>query len=68
MTIATGVDPLGVVAVEAGHAADPAGYVRALDAYADGTVAGVRSWIVHCARSLTFGVAASPLVHERADR
>jgi hypothetical protein len=66
--IATGVDPLGVVAVEAGHAADPAGYVRALDAYADGTVAGVRSWIVHCARSLTFGVAASPLVHERADR
>ena len=37
--IATGVDPLGVVAVEAGHAADPAGYVQALDAYADGTVA-----------------------------
>jgi len=62
--IATGVDPLGVVVVEAGHAADPVGYVRALDAYADGTVAGVRSWIVHCARSLAFGVAASPLVRE----
>ncbi len=60
--IATGVDPLAVVVVEAGHAADPQAYVRALDAYALGTVAGVRSWIVHCARALTFGVAASPLV------
>jgi hypothetical protein len=60
--IATGVDPLGVVVVEAGHAADPAAYVHALDAYASGTVTGVRSWIVHCARALAFGVGASPLV------
>jgi hypothetical protein len=60
--VAAGVDPLGVVVVEAGHAADPAGYVRALDAYASGTVAGVRAWIVHCAHALAFGVAASPLV------
>jgi Fic family protein len=59
--MATGVDPLGVIVIEAGHAADPAGYVRALDAYASGAVAGVRAWIVHCARALMFGVGASPL-------
>jgi hypothetical protein len=60
--IATGVDPLGVVVVEAGHAADPGAYVRALDAYATGTLSGVRSWLVHCARALSFGVGVSPLV------
>lgn len=59
--IATGVDPLGVVVVEAGHASDPAAYVRALDDYASGSVAGVRAWIVHCARALTFGVGVSPV-------
>lgn len=60
--IATGVDPLGVVVIEAGHAVDPAGYARALEGYASGTVAGVRAWIVHCARALTYGVGVSPLV------
>ncbi|GAA3637313.1 oxidoreductase [Microlunatus ginsengisoli] len=60
--IATGVDPLGVVVVESGHAADPAGYVHALDGYASGTVSGVRAWLVHCARAVTYGVSASPLV------
>jgi hypothetical protein len=60
--IATGVDPLGAVVIEAGHAADPAGYVRALDDYASGTIGGVRSWIVHCARALTYGVGVSPVV------
>jgi hypothetical protein len=59
--IATGVDPLGVIVVEAGHAADPAAYVRALDAYAVGSIAGVRGWIVHCSRALALGVGASPL-------
>ena len=60
--IATGVDPLGVVVIEAGHAADPGGYVHALDDYASGTVVGVRAWIVHCARALTYGVGVSPVV------
>jgi len=62
--IATGVDPVGVVVVEAGHAADPAGYVRALDDYASGTPVGVRRWLVHYARSLTYGASVSPILRD----
>jgi hypothetical protein len=60
--MATGIDPLGVVVVEAGHAADPTAYRRALQAYSSGTVGGVRAWLVHCARAVTFGAGASPVL------
>ena len=33
-----------------------------LGGYASGTVVGVRAWIVHCARALTYGVGVSPVV------
>lgn len=59
--MSTGVDPLGVVVVEVGHAAEPEAYALALQRYAGGGVTGVRDWIAHCAQALTAGVSASPL-------
>lgn len=53
--VSAGVDPRGSVPIEAGHADAPAGYRRALDGYASGTLAGVRGWIVHCAGALSRG-------------
>jgi hypothetical protein len=43
--IISGLDPYGVVVVEAGHAADPARYRAGLAAYANGGGAGVSGWI-----------------------
>jgi len=59
--VATGVDPRAVIVSAAGHAADPLGYQTALAGYASGTLAGVRAWIVHCCRAVTYGAEVSPL-------
>ena len=59
--IAAGVDPRGLVPVEAGHAESPAAYRAALAAYADGSVRGVRGWLLHCAAALGRGAELSGL-------
>jgi hypothetical protein len=59
--IAAGLDPYGVIVVEAGHAESSANYSRALAAYADGSVEGVRGWLLLCAVAVTRGAQLSPI-------
>jgi hypothetical protein len=59
--VASGLDPYGVVVVEAGHAADPARYRAGLAGYADGGVQGVTGWILHCAAAIARGAELSPV-------
>lgn len=61
LLIAVGVDPLGVIVCEAGHAADPEAYAGALAGYRRGTATGVRGWILHCARAVAYGAEVSPV-------
>jgi hypothetical protein len=63
--VASGLDPYGVVVVEAGHAADTAGYRARLAGYADGGVPGVSAWIVHCAAAVAQGAELSPVAAAR---
>jgi hypothetical protein len=63
--VASGLDPYGVVVVEAGHAADPAGYRAGLAAYADGSVRGVSDWIIRCAAAVAQGAELSPVAAAR---
>ena len=59
--IAAGLDPYGVIVVEAGHAENAASYAGALEAYAEGSVAGVKAWLLRCAAAVTRGAELSPL-------
>jgi hypothetical protein len=59
--IAAGLDPYGVIVVEAGHAESGASYSRALEAYADGSVEGVRAWLLRCAAAVARGAQLSPV-------
>jgi hypothetical protein len=59
--LACGLDPYGVVVVEAGHAADPAGYRAGLAGYANGGVPGVSGWIIQCAAAAAHGAELSPV-------
>jgi hypothetical protein len=59
--IAADLDPYGVIVVEAGHAEKAASYSRALEAYAEGSVAGVKAWLLRCAAALGRGAELSPL-------
>ena len=47
--VATGLDPRGLLPVDAGHLARGPEYVGAAGAFATGTPDGVRSWLRHCA-------------------
>jgi len=60
--ISAGLDPLGVIVVEAGHLADAATYQAGLHRYADGGVAGVAGWIIRCAAAVSRGAEVSPVV------
>jgi hypothetical protein len=60
--ISSGFDPRGVVVTEVGHLQRRADYERSLAAYATGTVAGVRDWILHVAQAAVDGAEASPVV------
>lgn len=60
--IAAGLDPYGVIVVEAGHAASRTTYSRALTRYADGSVSGVKGWLLHCAAAVARGAELSPVV------
>jgi hypothetical protein len=55
--VGRGVDPRGIVAVEAGHLAREPEYVGAAGAFATGTPDGVRSWLRHCAAAVEAGAA-----------
>ena len=72
MLVSGGLDPYAVIVVEAGHAADPAGYRAGLAAYANGGVSGVSGWIIACAAAVARGAELSPAAirrkAERADR
>lgn len=59
--IAAGVDPYGVIVVEAGHAESGRTYSKALEAYAEGSVAGVKEWLLRCAAAVARGAELSPL-------
>jgi hypothetical protein len=58
--ISAGLDPYGVIVVEAGHAENGPTYSAGLAAYADGTVEGVRSWLLRCAAAVARGAELSP--------
>ena len=60
--IAAGLDPSGVIVVEAGHAENAASYSGALEAYAEGSVAGVKAWLLRCAAAVARGAELSPIV------
>ena len=59
--VAAGLDPHGVIIVEAGHRDSGPAYEGALAGYADGGVTGVREWIRHCAAAVGRGAELSPL-------
>lgn len=65
--IASGLDPYGVIVVEAGHAANPVGYREALAGYANDGVQGVTGWILHCAAAVSRGAQLSPAAARRAE-
>ncbi|HEX3207032.1 MAG TPA: hypothetical protein VHQ68_12410, partial [Propionibacteriaceae bacterium] len=58
--IAAGLDPYGVIVVEAGHAENGSTYGAGLDAYADGSMDGVKSWLLRCAAAVARGAELSP--------
>jgi Fic family protein len=57
--IAAGVDPYGVIVVEAGHAESGATYQAALEAYANGSLVGVKNWLFRCAGAVARGAEVS---------
>jgi hypothetical protein len=58
--ISSGLDPYGVIVVEAGHAENGSTYSAGLGAYANGTVEGVRGWLLRCAAAVARGAELSP--------
>jgi Fic family protein len=61
--IAAGLDPYGVIVVEAGHAENSSTYAAGLEAYADGSVDGVKGWLQRCAAAVARGAELSPIGH-----
>lgn len=59
--VQAGVDPRAVLLPEAGHRASGKTYAATLEAYAGGSVDGVRGWILHCCQALTYGAEVSPV-------
>lgn len=59
--IEAGIDPRAVVVAAAGHNAAGAEYTHALAGYTDAGPVGVRDWILHCTRAVSYGAEVSPL-------
>lgn len=59
--ISSGFDPRGVIVTEVGHLRRRDDYERLLLAYATGSVAGVRDWILHVAQAAVDGAENSPV-------
>ncbi len=62
LLVSTGMDPSSLTVPEAGHAALSDSYGAALASYREGGTEGHRAWLLHAARAVTAGAAASPLV------
>lgn len=56
-----GVDSPAVIVPEAGHLAAGDHYRSGLSRYAEGTTAGVRDWLLHCAAAVARGAEESPV-------
>jgi len=61
--IAAGLDPYGVIVVEAGHAENAARYSARVAGYAEGSITGVKSWLLGCAAAVARGAELSPMSH-----
>ena len=59
--IAAGLDPYGVIVVEAGHAENGSRYSAGLDRYAEGSMSGVKNWLLRCAAAVARGAELSPV-------
>jgi hypothetical protein len=59
--IDAGLDLYGAIVVEAAHAENAASYSIGLAGYADGSIAGVKGWLLHCAAAVARGAELSPL-------
>lgn len=58
--MASGLDPSGVIMIEAGHRASGAAYEQGLRGYAEGGLVGVKVWLLHGAAALARGAELSP--------
>jgi hypothetical protein len=61
--ISAGLDPYGVIVVEAGHAERGESYSSDLGAYAEGSVPGVKGWLLRCSAAVARGAELSPAGH-----
>ena len=59
--ISSGFDPRGVIATEVGHLRRRQDYRELLSGYQDGSVDGVRDWILHVAQAAVDGAEAAPV-------
>jgi hypothetical protein len=59
--ISSGLDPAAVIVVEAGHAENTVRYRAGLAGYRQGSVLGVRDWILQCAAAVSRGAELSPV-------
>jgi hypothetical protein len=59
--VSSGLDAKSLVVPEAGHLALRSAYESNLRAYAAGTRAGLRAWLVYCTEAYAAGAEASPL-------
>jgi hypothetical protein len=66
--IERGLDPKSLVVLEAGHRELRAAYDAALDAYRDGTLDGIATWLGHCADALVAGAQESTAICEAMAR
>ncbi|HEY2983959.1 MAG TPA: oxidoreductase [Jatrophihabitantaceae bacterium] len=63
-----GLDPKSLVVVEAGHRELRTEYDAALDAYRDGTPAGLARWLGHCADAVVAGAREAMAICEAIAR
>jgi hypothetical protein len=63
-----GLDPKSLVVVEAGHRELRTEYDAALDAYRDGTPAGLAQWLGHCADAVVAGAREAMAICEAIAR
>jgi len=63
-----GLDPKSLVVVEAGHRELRTEYGAALDAYRDGTPAGLARWLAHCADAVVAGAREAMAICEAIAR
>ena len=63
-----GLDPKSLVVVEAGHRELHTEYGAALDAYRDGTPAGLARWLGHCADAVVAGAREAMAICEAIAR